>query len=475
MRSLASVFAFPLTFVLFGLSGTAPWSAEHVPAPEINVDAPVQGSVESALNAAVSLFTQGEVEAAIDAVRPYLSEDARTVDMLFEVGMITLGAAQTTPPSDAVGRDALLDSSIAVFRAILAAHPEFVRVRLELARAFFLKGRYGLARRNFELALAANPPAPVVANINRHLAMIQARRRWSGYFGMALAPDTNIGAAEDNETILVDAFGQRLPFVRNPEDRVQSGIGLSLWAGGEYQQPLAPNWRLRLGGNVSRREYEGSRFDSMRLGGHVGPRWLVDARTEASLLFTTHRDWGANDKPYSRSLGLRLEAFRRLSPRLSGQLDASWRARRHDTDTRRDGPATDLSIGLRRAMTPTLQANVRAGLGHERPDEKVLRNRTQWLSLGASSTLPRGFNVSGTLTGRWTDYEGRGSPPKNVVDGVTSRKDVTRSIRLSALKRDFTIRGFSPQISVIRERRDSNAQQSDYRRTGGDLSFVRQF
>ena len=222
MRSLASVFAFPLTFVLFGLSGTAPWSAEHVPAPEINVDAPVQGSVESALNAAVSLFTQGEVEAAIDAVRPYLSEDARTVDMLFEVGMITLGAAQTTPPSDAVGRDALLDSSIAVFRAILAAHPEFVRVRLELARAFFLKGRYGLARRNFELALAANPPAPVVANINRHLAMIQARRRWSGYFGMALAPDTNIGAAEDNETILVDAFGQRLPFVRNPEDRGSS-------------------------------------------------------------------------------------------------------------------------------------------------------------------------------------------------------------------------------------------------------------
>jgi len=445
----------------------------------MNVDAPARESVESALNAAVFLFTQGEVDAAVDAVRPYLSEDARTVDMLFEVGMITLGAAQTTPPSDVAGRDALLDSSIAVFRAILAAHPEFIRVRLELARAFFLKGRYGLARRNFEFALAANPPAPVVANINRHLAMIQARRRWSGYFGMALAPDTNIGAAEDNETIYIDNPLQveqtdPLPFRRNPESGVQSGIGLSLWAGGEYQQPLAPNWRLRLGGDISRREYEGSRFDSMRLGGHVGPRWLVDARTEASLLFTTHRDWTENDQPYSRSLGFRLEAFRRLSPRLSGQLDASWRARRHDTATDRDGPARDLSIGLRRAMTPTLQANVRAGLGHERPEFKNLRNRTQWLSLGASSTLPRGFNVSGTLTGRWTDYEGPGRLPNDVLDG-TPRKDITRSVRLSALKRDFTIRGFSPQVSVIRERRDSNAQQSDFRRTGGDLSFVRQF
>jgi len=482
MRSLASVFAFPLAFVLFGLSCTAPWSAEHVPAPEMNVDAPARGSVESALNAAVFLFTQGEVDAAVDAVRPYLSEDARTVDMLFEVGMITLGAAQTTPPSDVAGRDALLDSSIAVFRAILAAHPEFIRVRLELARAFFLKGRYGLARRNFEFALAANPPAPVVANINRHLAMIQARRRWSGYFGMALAPDTNIGAAEDNEKIqLPNPFKRNefLAFDRNPDSRIQSGIGLSLWAGGEYQQPLAPNLRLRLGGDVSRREYEGSRFDSMRLGGHVGPRWLVDARTEASLLFTTHRDWTGNDQPYSRSLGLRLEAFRRLSPRLSGQLDASWRARRHDTATRRDGPARDLSIGLRRAMTPTLQANVRAGLGRERPEDENLRNRTQWLSLGASSTLPRGFNVSGTLTGRWTDYEGPGRTPNNVVSEMGTspppRKDITRSVRLSALKRDFTIRGFSPQVSVIRERRDSNAQQSDFRRTGGDLSFVRQF
>ena len=57
---------------------------------------------------------------------------------LFETGLATLGAAQATPPSDAAGREALLDASITAFRAILAEHPGFVRVRLELARAFFL-------------------------------------------------------------------------------------------------------------------------------------------------------------------------------------------------------------------------------------------------------------------------------------------------------------------------------------------------
>ena len=55
------------------------------------------------------------------------------------------------------------------------------------------------------------------------------------------------------------------------------------------------------------------------------------------------------------------------------------------------------------------------------------------------------------------------------------REDMTRSVRISVLKRDLTIRGFSPQLSVTHERRGSNAQQADYRRTGAEISFVRQF
>ena len=434
--------------------------------------AKAQGAVESDLNAAVELLLQGEVEDAIDTVRPHLHRDARAVDLLFEAGMALMGSAQAMPPSDADSREVLLDASIASFRAILAAHPDHVRVRLELARAFFLRGRDGLARRHFELALAANPPAPVVANVNRHLAAIRARKRWSGYFGMALAPDTNIGAASANETVLLDVFGQRLPFTLD-DGGEQSGVGLAIWAGGERQEPLAPNWRLRLGGDIFRREYAGSRFDRMGLGGHVGPRWLIGPGTEASLLLAARREWQAGS-PSSRSLGFRLEASRRFSPRLSGQFDASRVEKRHDSSTHLDGPTADLSFGLRWAMTPVLQTDIRAGLGRAQPESEDLRNRTQWVSLGANASLPRGFSVSGTLTGRWTDYEGPGTPPTNVLDGMP-REDETHSIRIAVLKRDFTIRGFSPQLSITLERRSSNAQQADYRRTGAEISFARQF
>ena len=474
MRIPASALAPALAAFLLCLPGTATEGAEHLPAsqPGVAAEASVPGSVESDLNAAVALLLQGEVEDAIDAVRPHLPRDPRAVDLLFEAGMAMLVSAQVTPPSQAAGREALLDASIAIFRAILAEHPDHVRVRLELARTFFLRGRDGLARRHFELALAANPPPPVVANVNRHLAAIQARKRWSGHFGMALAPDTNIGAASANETVLLDVFGQRLPFTLD-DGGEQSGVGLAIWAGGERQEPLAPNWRLRLGADIFRREYAGSKFDRMGLGGHVGPRWLIGPGTEASLLLAARREWQADD-PSSRSLGLRLEASRRLSPRLSGQLDASWNERRHDASTQLDGPRADLSAGLRWAMTPTLQTNVRAGLGRERPESPDLQSRTQWLSLGANASLPRGFSVSGTLTGRWTDYQGPGSAPTNVLDG-TPREDATHSVRIAVHRRDLTIRGFSPQLSVTHERRASNAQQADYRRTGAELSFVRQF
>ena len=476
MRRLFPALAPALAAALFCLPGTALRSAEHLPVPQPGVaaEAPVPGPVERDLNAAVALLLQGEAEDAIDAVRPHLRRDSRAVDLLFTAGMGALDTALVTPPSQAADREELLDASIALFRAILAEHPEFVRARLELARAFFLRGRDGLARRHFERALAANPPAPVVANINRHLAEMRARKRWSGHFGVALAPDTNIGAASASETILLDVFGQRLPFTLD-DGGERSGVGLLVWAGGERQEPLAPTWRLRLGGEIFRREHAGSRFDRMSLGGHVGPRWLVGPRTEASLLLAARREWQAGD-PSSRSLGFRLEASRRLSPRVSGRLGASWNERRHDTSTHLDGPTADLSAGLSLAMTPILQADVRVGWARERPEYEDLRSRTQWASLGANVALPRGFTVSGTLTGRWTGYEGPGDQfnPPNVLDG-SPREDATRSVRLSALKRDLTIRGFSPRLSVTHERRASNAQQADYKRTGAEISFVRQF
>ena len=77
-----------------------------------------------------------------------------------------------------------------------------MRVRLELARAFFLKREDDLSHEHFERVLAGGPPPPpMIANIRRFLEEMRARRRWSGWFGATLAPDSNVNAASDSDVI----------------------------------------------------------------------------------------------------------------------------------------------------------------------------------------------------------------------------------------------------------------------------------
>ena len=390
-------------------------------------------------------------------------------ELRFRAGMEALGAAHTA--ADRETRDRRLDEAITAFRAILVNRPELVRVRLELARAFFLKEEDTLAKRHFEQVLAGEPPEAVAANIQRFLNIMRARRRWEARFGLALAPDTNIGAASGGRTIMIDTVFGRLPFTLTDPARKESGVGLSVWTGGEYQHPLSPSWRLRAGGDISRREYRGSDFDRMTLSGYTGPRWLVDARTEASLLLEARKHWSAG-KGYHEEIGPRLQAQRRLTRRVTAHGGLSWHGRRHDRHKHLDGPVKGLSAGLSWVLTPTLRADLSAGVGEERAKVRKYRNESRWASAGLSWALGWGFTTGVSASVRRTDYEGGWAPH---TSNNAPREDETRSLRLSAHNRGLTLWGFSPRVSVVREQRESNAQLHDYKRTSGELQFVRLF
>lgn len=386
-------------------------------------------------------------------------------DQLFVKGMVAVEAAQKPGVSEAV-RDKLLDKAIAAFREMLVADPRLVRVRLELARAFFLKGEDTLARQHFERVLAGNPPPPVVLNVQRFLVQIRARRRWSLQAGFSLAPDTNIGASSDQRIIYI--FG--LPFERDAEDLATSGIGVSVWGGWEYQHPLQERLRLRTGVDASRREYSGSRFDQTFVSGHAGPRWLIGRDAEASVLASARRRWRAGSPEYD-ALGFRLEAGRRFTRRITASAGASWHERSYRTQTHLDGPAMDVSLGGTWVVRPTVRANLGLGWGHDRPEGERWRHERRWLRTGVSVALPRGFTVGVSGRVSWTDYEGNWFPH---TDGE-AREDQTRSVRASVHNRAIAWKGFSPQVSLVHEVRKTNAQLYDYDRTGGELRFVRVF
>ena len=442
------------------------------------LSAPVWGAADettpsspaAALDEARALVDAGRFNTALTLLRSQVRGETVEANALFLYGLAAAGASQGPGVPDDE-REALLDEAIAAFRTMLIADPGLVRVRLELARAFFLKGEDTLATRHFEQVLAGKPPAPVVLNVNRFLSQMRARKRWSLRLGMALAPDSNISSRSDERTIVLDTPIGRLPFTYQAQDEAESGIGLSVWAGGEYQYPLEDRWRLRAGADISRREYRSDEFDQMTVSGHVGPRWLIGRASEASLLASVRQHWLSDDAAY-RDLGIRIEGRHRLNRRTTANLNASRYERRYNASTHLDGPLTDISAGVGWVATPTVRIDTAAGWGSQRTERERERHTRRWVQLGVTALLPRGFTVGGAGTLRWTDYPADWSP---FVLGGGPRRDLVRSFRLNAYNRAFTVRGFSPQISLVKEERTSNAQLHDYKRLYGELRFVRLF
>ena len=335
--------------------------------------------------AAAESDTVAEAQALIDAGRfgwtlwpswgRRSGAGSSTFDTLFLYGMAALGGVSrqagvtgTRPRREAAGR-----SPRRLPHHAGPTAPELVRVRLELARAFFLKQEDALARRHFEQVLAGRPPPAVAANVVRFLRTLRARRRWQAHFGAAIAPDSNLNAASGERTIFLDFGGQRLPFTRQGDIAPKSGLGVSLWGGSEYQIPLNPVWRLRSGANASVRDYKGGTFDRHSVSAHLGPRRLIDARTEASLLATVERQWTAG-APETDRFGIRLEGEHRLTPRLAlfGRASAARRNCR-DCDWL-DGPVGDVSLGASWAALPVLRFGGNAGWSWSRANLEHWRN-----------------------------------------------------------------------------------------------------
>ena len=438
------------------------WGAAGEPSPS-----PPGGS---AAVEARELIQKGLHNEALALLRPLVERRPVDKNVLFLVGLAAIGAAQE-PGLSEEDRNTLLDAAIAILRRLLVREPGLVRVRLELARAFFLKGEDTLAKRHFEQVLAGKPPAAVALNVNRFLNIMRARKRWSLRLGAALAPDSNISARTDERTILLDTPIGRLPFTFRAADEPESGIGISVWASGEYQYPLEERWRLRAGADFSRREYRSDEFDRMTVGGHVGPRWLIGRASEASLLASGRQSWLADEVEFL-DLGIRIEGQHRINRRTTASLTASRYERRYDVSTHLDGPLTDISAGVGWVATPTMRIDAAAGWGSQRTERERYRHTRHWVQLGTTVLLPWGFTVGGVGTLNWTGYKGNWSP---FVLGGGPRRDLTRSIRLNAYNRAVTLGGFSPQVSVMQEQRSSNAQLHDYERLSGELRFVRLF
>ncbi len=423
-------------------------------------------SADPRVQAARALVEAGRHGEALTALRALHADHPDGIDIAFLTGLAAVGAAGTAGEAR---RTALLAEAVAAFRSILTQRPGLVRVRLELARAFFLQGEDGLAREHFQRVLAARPPPAMAANIARYLEAIRARRRWTAHAGFALAPDSNINAASGEDTVWI----WDLPFRLDEPQRRESGLGVSLWAGGDYRWPLSAGRWLRAGADVWRMDYRGRDHDRTVVTTHAGPQISLGQGVDFGLLATFRRDWRAG-RPLIDETGARLEIDARFGPRLTASAKLGLARRAWALERALDGPVADLALAGAWRFSAILRADLAAGLDIERPERTPERDSNgRWLRAGLSADLPLGFTAGLSAEGRRTRYAGlHCCPPTR--DG-RARTDRVRILRLTALNRAVTLLGFSPQLALVREVRESNAQAAGYRRNRAELRFQRQF
>lgn len=375
---------------------------------------------------------------------------ADPIEVLFLGGMIAIGNEDYA-------------SAIKQFQKILIDHPSIPRVRLELARAYFLAGDWAGAKYHFERVLASDLPAPVVANVEHYLEQIRMQRGYNFGFNFALLPDSNINQAPSAQTIIIAG----LPMVLNSDARETSGIGVLWRLGGDRWWQMSDQWRFTTGGSLLRKDYSKHQFNDMILYARLGPRYLFEGGDTGFGVSLGKRLIG--DHPYSNANGLYVDSNYQITDHWWSYASLESQKYRFVVGKGEPGTLTTASGKLRYMLSPSSLVEGGLDLSRDTTISEIMRHNTVGVFLGYRSEAPFGLLYGVNL------YASRSPYP--VFQGFFDafRKDELTSFTVDVTKRDWKIFDLSPTVSVTVIHNNSTIPFFTYRRTLGQFGFTRQF
>ena len=218
---------------------------------------PAETLIETA-RAALAAGALDDAELLLDGVVP---SDEHVDDLDFLYGTIALGRGDW-------------ETAISRFRAMLGRDPTLVRVRLDLALAYFQARQDGNAAYHFRQALGASGSAAGRARQRpeRSWTRSAAARRGRSARRWPLPPTTT--STPPRNARIVELFG--LPAELSEDARQTSGVGLSVNVTGTHEARISPALRFRTSANVSTRTYRKRQFNNRTLTLRAGPRFLFE-------------------------------------------------------------------------------------------------------------------------------------------------------------------------------------------------------
>ena len=443
MRRVASI-GKPIIFVFASLLPLAEAAAQE------QSPAPTQQQQISLTQAAALLIEANRIDDAKRVLAVALQQNPNDNEAIFLDGMIAV--AEKRYP------DAIED-----FRRILAAEPNRERVRLELARAFFLTGDYENAERNFRFARAGDLPDEAKRNVDQYLAAIQRLKRWSYGGSLGLADDTNVNGATNLQTVYI--YG--LPFTLSDSARQKGGIGAAIDASGEFSPLLSDNSKFLVGGFVHRLQYGRGQFDDMTISAYTGPEFFLD-RWRLGTFVTGFSRW-YGEAPYSEGVGGRASVGYAVLPTLQLGLTFDGQADSFRPIHDQNGPIYAANGEIAYTISPSQILRLSGGWAAQQARLAAYANTTTWLALDYYQDLPFGFSTNIEPAYSTASYN---AP---LAAFGASRLDHVWAVRADLLNRRLEYRGFAPRISYIHSQADSSIPLYRYSRDQVQFGVTGQF
>lgn len=334
--------------------------------------------------------------------------------------------------------------AISLYRRVLAREPNAERVRLDLARAFFLKGDYDNADRQFRFARAGDIDDKVKANVDHFLSAINRLREWTVNFAFGLAPDSNQNAATSANQ--VNIFG--LPFALDKGARKQSGVGAAGYVGGEWSPLLDDNVKARIGANIYRVDYSGGSFDDMTVAAYGGPQFLFE-EWDFSVLATGFKRWFAN-RDYISGVGGKLAADYGITSDWLVGASLGAQSVTNAFIPEEGGPLWSAQSQVTYVLSPSSLFQLQLGFNRQEAQIAPYSYSAIWFGGGYQQDLPFGFSGGFQPSFFMTRYDAA------LPAFGTSRSDNALTLAFTLLNRRFDYHGFTPRFSYIFSEQHSN-------------------
>lgn len=365
-------------------------------------------------------------------------------------------------------------AAISAYRGIVDSNPNLPRVRLELARAYFMNGEYQAAQFHFEFVRATpNLPDTVREKIDQYLTLIRMRKNRSLDFGLGIVPDSNINnAGTESEECINTIFG---PLCR-PLEVKESGVGLRLNADLNHYMRFTQRFGLRTTFGIDALDFPTSRFDDYGFYFASGPRYVFD-RGDISLQPTVSARLYGGDF-YSYAYGGRVDTSWQIGRRLLLSGGGTATINRYHTDYINDalrGYDWGLSISPRYYLNN--KSFVLAGLRFDQNNTKIKSYGSDNItySVGYFGEFKWGFSLYSRADLITAKYH---APSWFVVDNKFVEKhrrdNIWRGyVRLSNNKISWY--NIVPAVSYTYTRHESNIPSREYDKHRVEIELMRRF